>query len=118
MEGQGSQARRGASSKDIEPFFEAGSDCFYCYLPDEATYPTFGRRRNHMFLLTLGLCAAGLYILTQPGVSKFLKLMMYSVIAAGLFGFPRMRPTWQTGSVSVGAPTLSSIPGLCFHWAS
>jgi small membrane protein len=37
------------------------------------------------FLLTLGLCAAWLYVLTQPGVSRFFKLMMYSVIAAGLY---------------------------------
>jgi hypothetical protein len=37
------------------------------------------------FLLTFGLCAAWLYVLTQPGVSKFLTLMMYSVITAGLY---------------------------------
>jgi len=55
------------------------------------------------FLLTLGLCAAWLYVLTQPGVSSFLKLAMYSVIAAGVYfvWFPE-HATYLANRIGIG----------------
>ncbi len=54
-------------------------------------------------LLTLGLCAAWLYIITQSGVSNFLKLTMYSVITAGLYfvWFPE-HATYLANRIGIG----------------
>ncbi len=54
-------------------------------------------------LLTLGLCAAWLYILTQSGVSNVLKLTMYSVLTAGLYfvWFPE-HATYLANRIGIG----------------